>query len=153
MPDADTVNRALDFFEIGPVFLKINLYRKKKFYRQGAKKEPFYLPLDMPLIYEVIDWIEDIREGERPFNFCGVTAWLYVSEVFEGYYPHFFSFDYITKGVDNAKDINSLISILIHETGLDLATVTGYIMQNPKHWASLNLRELELLKKQGVVKT
>lgn len=132
--------------------LKIDLYRKKKFYRPGEPTEPFYIPLKMPMMDEVVEWIERFEPDERPFNFSHWTAWKYVKEVFEGYYPHFFRFDYITKAVENAVDVKSIIVELINDTGLDLATITTYIMSNPKYRTSINERELAKLKVQGIIK-
>jgi len=140
-------------FEIKGNTLKINLYRKKKYYRPNEKKEPFYLPLKMPMLDEAISWINEFELDERPFNFSHFTAWNYIKSIFKDYYPHFFRFDYITKAVENAKDPKSLITELLMDTGLDLATITAYIMANPKHRTSISERELESLTKSGITIT
>lgn len=149
---SEIYERVAEDFEIKKDILKINLYRKKKFYRVGEKTEPFYLSLKMPLVEEVVEWVEDFEPDERPFRFTHTTAWNYVKEVFKGYYPHFFRFDYITKAVENARDVRSIIVELLNDTGLDLATVTTYIMSNPKYRTSVNERELEILKAEGMLK-
>jgi hypothetical protein len=137
-------------FEIKGNTLRINLYRKKKYYRPNEKKEPFFLPLKLPLLNEVIEWLNHFEPEERPWNFSSTTAWNYVKEVFGDYYPHFFRFDYITKAVENAQDPKTLIIELLMDTGLDLATISAYIMSNPKHRTSINERELESLTKTGI---
>lgn len=137
-------------FEIKGNTLRINLYRKKKYYRPNEKKEPFFLPLKLPLLNEVIEWLNHFEPEERPWNFSSTTAWNYVKEVFEDHYPHFFRFDYITKAVENAQDPKTLIIELLMDTGLDLATISAYIMSNPKHRTSINERELESLTKTGI---
>lgn len=146
-------------FSIKRGLLKIDLYRKKKFYRPGDKTEPFYLRLEYPLVAEVVDWIFGKDNGkdrflpnERPFNFTRWTAWNYVREVFESYYCHFFRFDYITKAVDDSTDPGKLITDLLRDTGLDLETVTTYIMDNERYRTALNDRQLELLKQRGTIK-
>jgi len=126
--------------------LKIDLYRKKKYYHLGKKSEPFYLRMSYPLVDEVVDYILTVDDpDERPFNFTRWTAWNYVRQVFEGYYPHFFRFNYITRGVNNAKDAGQLITTLLGDTGLNISTVSEYIMQNPRFRNTLNDRQMELL--------
>ena len=149
---SEIYERVGEDFEIRKDILKINLYRKKKFYRVGEKTEPFYLSLKMPMVEEIVDWVKEFESEERPFKFTHTTAWNYVREVFTDFYPHFFRFDYITKAVENAKDVRSIIVELLNDTGLDLATVTTYIMSNPKYRTSVNERELELLKAEGILK-
>lgn len=147
---SEILERVAKDFSIKHDVLKINLYRKKKYYREGEKKEPFYLSLRMPLVDEVVDWVTRFEDDERPFSFSGWTGWNYVREVFEGYYPHFFRFDYITKAIENAEDVKTIVIELLNDTGLDLATITTYVMANPKHRTSINERELASLQHSGI---
>lgn len=133
-------------FRLKGKFLKIDLYRKKKFYKQNADTEPFYLNVDLPLVDEVIFWVKRFGKNKRPFDFCGVTAWRYVKDVFPTKFPHFWRFDWITKAIDNAKDPGKILIDLLQDTGLNIQTVKSYIMKNPRFRGSINARELELIK-------
>jgi hypothetical protein len=137
--------------------LKINLYRKKKFYRKNAESEPFFLPLSTPMLDEVVDWIFGTVDGEkrfqpdeRPFNFTGWTAWKYVHDVFDGLYPHFFRFDWVTKAIENADNVAAIIPELLRDTGMDVLTIMSYVMKNPKQRTSITDREIEILRAAGV---
>ena len=149
---SEIIERKRKDFKIKGEVLIIDLYRKKKFYRPGTDTEPFYLSLKMPLVEEVVEWIEKFKPSERPFNFSKWTGWNYVKQVFEDYYPHFFRFSYITKAIENAEDAKTIIIELINDTGLDLSTITTYIMANPRHRTSINERELQKLRDEGIIK-
>jgi hypothetical protein len=69
-------------FKITRDVLKIVLYRKKKYYKKGAKPEPFFLTRELPLADEVVSWVRKFRANERPFDFSGVQGWRYVKDVF-----------------------------------------------------------------------
>jgi integrase len=129
--------------------LVITLKRKKKYYGPNAKPEPFNLPLDMPLINEVMLYLKTFkpRSKERVFNFKGRKAWAMMKEVF-GTYPHFFRFNFVTKAVENAEDVRTLLPALLADTGMDIQTVTGYVMKSSKNVAQISRRELELIRKR-----
>jgi len=144
----EIIERVREDFTVKNNILKVNLRRKKKYYRPNAKFEPFYLPLAMPLSQEIWDWVKQCGPDEHPFNFTPWTGWNYVQQTFKNYYPHFFRFDYITKAVENARDPGTLISELLSDTGLDLQTVSTYIMSNPKYRTAISKRELENIKSE-----
>jgi len=127
--------------------VKINLFRKKKYYRPNAKPEPFYLRQNYPMVNEVINYLNEIEDpDERPFDFTRWTAWNFIREIF-GSYPHHFRFSYITRGVETSKDPGQLITTLLSDTGLDIGTVTGYVMApTSKYRNTLNDQQMELIK-------
>jgi hypothetical protein len=143
--NTEIIERVRKDFTIKDGVLKINLYRKKKYYRPNAEPEPFFLRTTYPMVDEVVDWVDRFDKDERPFDFKRWTAWNYVRQVFPTYYPHFFRFNYITRGVNNAEEPGSLIRALLEDTGLDIATVSEYVMADSRFKNSLNDRELELI--------
>ena len=143
--NTEIIERVRRDFTIKDGMLKIDLYRKKKYYRPNAEPEPFFLRTTYPMVDEVISWVDRFDKNERPFDFKRWTAWNYVRQVFPTYYPHFFRFNYITRGVNNAEEPGSLIRALLEDTGLDIATVSEYVMADSRFRNSLNDRELELI--------
>lgn len=137
--------------------LTINLQRKKKLYKKPTDLEPFNLTLeskDERLLDEVLDWLRHFKPNERPFNFSGVTAWRYTKALDERFYCHYFRFNYITKAVENVDDpkkLGELIKELLKETGLDLQTVTGYVMAGSEEEGSITKREIKKLREEGIV--
>jgi integrase len=130
-------------FKVEGDLLTIDLYRKKKYYKLNADTEPFRIPLEAPMLGEVLDWLNTWGPEERPFNFGGDTAWRYVKDVFPDYYPHFFRFDWITKGIENAREPGTIIGKMLSDTGLDIRTIKSYIMANPKFQASIGREMIE----------
>ena len=124
--------------------LKIDLYRKKKFYNKNADTEPFYLLLDFPYVSEVVEYISHSDAQERPFDFGSDTAWRYPKEVF-GLFPHAFRFFWITNAIETSDDPKTLIEELLGDTGLDIRTVVNYILDNPKHKNSISKRMLKMI--------
>jgi len=122
--------------------LTINLFRKKK---KTAKKEPIEVPLEFPLMEEVVTWLENREWKEKPFNISHQTAWLWVKSVFETYYPHFFRFNYITDGFD---DPNTTLEEMRTKTGLSIATLNKYLMASRRAGKRFDQRKLERLKKR-----
>lgn len=129
--------------------LVITLYRKKKLYGPNAKPEPFSLPLDMPLVDEVMAYLKTFkpRSKEHVFNLKGRQAWAMMREVF-GIYCHFFRFNFVTKAVEHADDMRTLLPALLQDTGMDIQTVTGYVMKSSKNVAQISRRELELIRER-----
>jgi integrase len=137
--------------------LTINLQRKKKLYKNPTDLEPFNLTLESReerLLDEVLDWLRHFKPNERPFNFSAVTAWRYTKALDQRFYCHYFRFNYITKAVENVNDpkkLGELIKELLKETGLDLQTVTGYVMAGSAEEGSITKREIKKLKEEGVI--
>jgi len=133
-------------FSVKNDLLTITLYRKKKYYRVGSQPEPFPVPLgqsDKSMLNEVVEWIDTFGDEEYPFKMSSNTAWIYVRDVFPGLYPHFWRGDWITKGIDNADDPAELLRKLLKDTGLDIRTISYYIMKNTRHQAEIGRTMLE----------
>jgi hypothetical protein len=145
---SEILERVRRDFKVKREFLVINLYRKKKHYGPNAKPEPYYLLLELPLVDEVVEWIKKFKSNEHPFNITPLKAWYWAKETFDGRYPHYFRFDYITKAVENAEDARTILSELLDDTRMDITTVTGYVMASSKHRAAISKRELELINKE-----
>lgn len=154
---SEIYERTIDDLEIDNNVLTIDLYRKKKYYKPTAESEPINIPLEMPMMDEVVQWLQERKWATpsnskmRPWKISCTTALNYVSEVFEGYYPHFFRFSFITKAIENTKDPSAIITKVMAKTGLNLVTVTKYVMKNKKYSTSIDKRELEILKEQGII--
>lgn len=156
-------------FKIMGDALKINLYRKKKYYKLGAKTEPFFLKLQIPLVNEVVNWVLKSKKewkvplvdkegnivtddngkpilNRHPFNFNSWTAWHYVKTIFPNKTCHYFRFNWITKAISNARDPRYIINELLIDTGLNIQTVRSYIMDNPRFRGAINVREAELIR-------
>ena len=129
--------------------LTIHLFRKKK---KATKEEPIEIPLGFPLMDNVISWLNNgewSRTGDRrPFRFSGVTAWNYVQKTFEGYYPHFFRFNYITDGFD---DPETTLAEMKAKTGLSIAVLDRYLMSSMRAQKRMDGRKMEQLKKEGTI--
>lgn len=149
---SEIYERTIDDFEFKKDFLVIHLLRKKKTYKPTVKDEPLHVPLGFPLMNEVADWLikkewfnPKTNPNNRPWNISGVTAWHYVNSVFEGYYPHFFRFNWIT---DALSDPETTIAEIVAKTGLHIVTVNRYIMSSMRLQKNIDLRKLEKLEKQ-----
>lgn len=148
---SEILERIAKDFSIEEDKYKVNLYRKKKFHRENAEPEPYFFPLEVPMIQEVINWVDRFNPDEHPFNFSGWTARQYFIDVFgENFYPHFARFNFISKSVKNADNPGQLVNELIDDTKLDLQTVVKYVMSDPKNKASITKRELTKLKDKGI---
>lgn len=170
---SEIFQRKISDFDLDEGFLKIDLYRKKKYYSPGADTEPFYLEVNLKMVNEVVDWIfgeewkkplrdengELVKEKktkkhiftERPFDFTGWTAWRYVKDTFPTYYPHFFRSNYITRSIRNIKEPGALIYELVRDTGLDVQTIERYIMKNPRFRGRLNREQQEFMEAHGMI--
>jgi hypothetical protein len=150
----EILDRVRKDFEVKSNVLVITLYRKKKYYPPNAKPEPFFLTLEDKeerMLNEVLDWIRQFKKNERPFDFCGVTAWRYTKEVFENAYSHYWRFNYITKAIENSEHPEKMTKELLQETGLDLQTVNDYIMEDERMKGSITKREIEKYRTEGVI--
>jgi integrase len=145
---SEILERVRKDFKVKRDYLVINLYRKKKSYLPTAKPEPFYLLLELPLVDEVVEWIEKFKSNERPFDITPLKAWYWVKDVFEGRYVHFFRYNFITKAVENSEDARTILAELLDDTRMDITTVTGYVMASPKHRAAISRRELKTLRRE-----
>jgi hypothetical protein len=140
-------------FRIKGDLLVISLYRKKKYYPQNAKPEPFKVPLNMPLMDEVVAYLKTFkpRSKEQVFKMKPHDVWLMMREVFDSY-PHFWRFNWVTKAVENAEDARTILPALLADTAMDISTVTGYVLKSSKHAAQISRRELELINERRAAK-
>lgn len=148
---SEVIERVRKDFSYEQGFLKIDLYRKKKRYRRNeqgkilAKTEPFFAALDLPLMHEVVDWIDKFDENEKPFDISGGTSWRYCKDVFPDMCVHAFRFSWITGAVNNAKSPGEILSTLLQDTGLSLDVLSVYIKSNARFRGVVNQTTLELI--------
>lgn len=131
--------------------LIINLQRKKKFYRT-TEPEPAYIPLNAPMMNELLEFLNRFKPNEHPFDFSGVTAWTYVKDVLgEDFYPHYGRYNFITKAVRKSTNPGELVDELLQDTGLDVQTIVSYIMDDPQNKGRITRREINKLKEEGIM--
>lgn len=119
-------------FVISDEGLTLNAVRKKK-------KTRTVLPLFLPRgpegfwgIDEVIEWIEDKRFDDqycRPFEISSTTAWMYVKEMVEELYPHYFRANKVTMMAD---DVEMTITKLRAWFGFSTQTIEAYLSSPPR---------------------
>jgi integrase len=95
---SEIYERKVSDFVIDDKYLIIYAPRKKK---KQVKILPLYLPRKLWGIEEVISWIKQFKDDERPFNFNAVTAWNYVKIFEKKLYPHYFRLNRVTLLCDN----------------------------------------------------
>lgn len=148
-------------FEITKEKLTIHLLRKKK----GSHKEddePISIPLSFTLMNEVVEWIEGekwkveipdpndpdkVVLNQRPWKISKDTALNWVKNAFEGYYPHYFRFNYISDATD---DPETTIRELEAKTRLTLPALLKYIITDEKAEEAIDKRKLKRLKAKGL---
>ena len=149
---SEIYERVISDFEIKADTLVVHLLRKKKKYKPSVTDEPINVPLAFPKMEEVVEWLrkeEWKRENNplnRPWNISHQTAWLYVNQIFPGYYPHFFRFNYIT---EEANDPETSLAELKAKTGLHLVTLNSYLMTSERLQEAIDKRRLERIKKEN----
>ena len=126
---SEIYERTLDNFKVKDGKLIISLLRKKKKHKPTDKDEPVRVPLNLPLMNEVIEWLgsekwKDEDNPDRPFPLSKITAWRWISSVFEGYYPHYFRFNWITSRIAKGANLVQLKAA----TRLNLSTLNAYVM-------------------------
>jgi len=146
---SEILERSIDDFIVDQEgrLLTINLVRKKK---GAAEPEPLDVPLDFPLMNEVVAWLENkewvtMSNKDKPFNFSHTKAWQTVKEVFGNYYPHFFRFNYIT---DRLDDVDATIPEIKSATGLSLPAIERYVMASRRAQRRMEERKLQKIKKK-----
>lgn len=147
---SEIYERKIDDFENKKGFLIIHLLRKKKKHKLNVKDEPLSIPLALPLMDEVVKWLEGkewfnpvTNPNNRPFNFSYQTAWNYAKKLNPDFYPHYFRFNWITEALN---DPETTITELISKTGLHVVTVNNYIMSSLRFQTGIDQRKLEKLK-------
>jgi hypothetical protein len=157
---SEIYERTIDDFELKKAVLVIHLLRKKKHHKPSVKDEPLEVPLALPLMDEVVEWLlsrdwvvvpnlkkwkrkQRLNPHNRPWNISSWTAWHYVNEVFAGYYPHYFRFRWITDAAAKHAGAPELKAA----TGLHLATLNEYILAPKRLQAQIYDR---LLSEEGV---
>lgn len=144
---SEIYERTINNFEIEKGALIIHLLRKKKTYPKTVKDEPLRVPLAFPKMDEVVEWLinrkwesPEFNEENRPWNITHTTAWNWVKDIFPGYYPHFFRFNWITDAVD---DPDVTLAELQAKTGLHLSTLNTYIIDSERLQRALDKRKLK----------
>lgn len=144
---SEIYERTINDFEIEDNALVIHLLRKKKTYLKTVTDEPLQVPLAFPKMDEVVEWLvnkkwesEKFNLENRPWNITHTTAWNYVKNIFPGYYPHFFRFNWIT---DAVNDPETSLGELRAKTGLHLSTLNTYIIDSERMQKELDRRKLK----------
>jgi hypothetical protein len=163
---SEIYERTINDFEITKDEIIIHLLRKKK-HSHKEKDEPIDIPRALPLVNEVVEWLEDgewkekkvkviTKSGkvkhvlsDRPFHFGKDTANKYVKEVFADHYPHYFRFNFITDGAD---DPDTTIDELKAKTRLTLAALEEYIITEEKTEDKFDKHKIERLRAKGLIK-
>jgi len=140
-------------FEIKSDLLTIHLLRKKKKYSRNVTDEPINVPLAFPKMDEVVEWLQkkewkkNHNPLNRPWNISHQTAWRYVNQVFPGYYPHFFRFNYIT---EEANDPETSLAELRAKTGLHIVTLNSYLMKSERLQEAIDKRRLKRMNMRNI---
>ena len=155
---SEIIERTIQDFELTPTHLTIHLLRKKKKYKITQTDEPIRLPLNYPLIAELVNWLKNPRwitkenvNGKevtvyhRPFKMSHTCAWHSVNSVFPNYYSHHFRFSYISKSLED--NLTSPIE-LSAKTGLHYVTLNRYILASNRHQDTLDSRLIERAKQE-----
>jgi hypothetical protein len=143
---SEIYERVISDFEIKSDLLTIHLLRKKKKYSRNVTDEPINVPLAFPKMDEVIEWLQkkewkkNNNPLNRPWNISHQTAWRYVNQIFPGYYPHFFRFNYIT---EEANDPETSLAELRAKTGLHIVTLNSYLMKSERLQEAIDRRRLK----------
>ena len=152
---SELYERTIKDFELTSESLIIHLKRKKKKYKLTDDEEPLEIPLSLPLMNEVVQWLclkSDGSTGDkinlkdskwvavepdpkdpkktakkylRPWQISDTTAWKYVNSVFKGFYPHYFRFRFVTDSLKHNADLQELKDV----TGMHLVTLNEYVMK------------------------
>lgn len=149
---SEIYERTIDNFEIQPSALIIHLLRKKKAHKRTVKDEPIKIPRAFPLMDEVVEYLQKGQWGgphnptNRPWRISHWTAWKYVNSIFEGYYGHFFRFEFITNGLE---DPLTSFDELVAKTGLHIVTIQKYVAEGMRHQDTFDSRMLERIEKEN----
>ena len=139
-------------FKITPTKIIIKLLRKKKKHKPTDKKEPISILRGFPLVEETVSWLQNKEwkhdDNTRPFEFGRTTARNYTLSCFDGYYPHYFRFRFLTHG---ANDPMTSIAELKAKSCLTLSALEYYIKSPQVIEDQYDRRQLERLKEKGVI--
>lgn len=159
---SEIFERIIDDFEITKDKLIIHLLRKKKGHKPDDDDEPISIPLSFPLMDEVVEWLQgeewkveipdpnDPDEtilNNRPWKITKDTALNWVKNAFEGFYCHYFRFNWISDATD---DPETSIRELEAKTRLTLPALLKYIITDEKAEETIDRRKLERLKAKGL---
>ena len=142
--ESELFERLRKDFEITKDEIIIHLLRKKKGHKPGDKDEPNMIRREWNLVEEAVGWLERFDEDERPFNFEAETARNYVRTVFEGRYPHYFRFSWISDKIDDLP--NTTMREIAGKTYLTISAVERYIMKGKRLQKKIDDRTTERLK-------
>ena len=166
---SEVFERVISDFEINKDEIIIHLLRKKKGHQIGDPDEDISIPRVLPLVEEVVDWLEgkewvtEIRNkgkfvrdkngkvmfNQRPWAISHDTALNYAKELGDGYYPHFFRFNFLTQGANNPE---ITIAELKTKSRLTLPALEHYIMATKALEQSYNRKILKQLRQEGIIK-
>ena len=167
---SEIYERTIDDFEINKDELIIHLLRKKKHHEIGDKDEPISISRILPLVEEIVDWLEGkewvtelrnkgkfVRDkkgkiimNKRPWMISHDTALNYVKDCFgENFFPHYFRFRYLTQGASNP---NISLAELKTKSRLTLPALEYYIMAPKILEQSYNRKLLKQLQDEGIIK-
>lgn len=166
---SEVYERKISDFEITKNELIIHLLRKKKNHEIGDKDEPISIPRVLPLVEEVVSWLEgkewvtelrdkgkfvrdkkgNIMMNKRPWMISHDTALNYAKELGKNYFPHFFRFNFLTQGANNPE---ISIAELKMKARLTLPALEHYLMSSKVLEQSYNKKLLKQLREKGIIK-
>lgn len=166
---SEVYERKISDFEITKDEIIIHLLRKKKNHEIGDKDEPVSVPRELPLVEEIVSWLESkewvtelrnkgkfVRDkkgkivmNKRPWMISHDTALNYVKEVFPDAYPHWFRFNFLTQGANNPE---ITIAELKTKARLTLPALEHYIMATKALEQSYNRKIIKKLREEGIIK-
>ena len=152
---SEILERLLKDFEITPTKITIHLLRKKKKKNKRIKDESINIRRSFPLVNEIVDYFEAWKSeskknglNQRPFNFSPCTAWNYTRQIFEGYYPHYFRFNYISEEADQP---NTSMLKLKSKTKLTPQVLNNYMIDIEETEESVDDAREERYRKKGMI--
>ncbi len=165
---SEIYERVIDDFEITKDEIIIHLLRKKKSHEIGDKDEPVEVPLILPLMTEVVEWLEgkrwvtELRKkgkfvkdkngkimfNRRPWAISHDTALQYVKDFDPNMYPHWFRFRFLTAGASNPE---ISLAELKTKACLTLPALEHYIMAPKILEQSFNRKMIEKLRREGKI--
>jgi len=154
---SEVIERIIDNFEINENEIIIHLLRKKKKKDRKVKDEPITIRRNFPLMKETAEFLINYKEKNKkkkdralllPFDYSSWSAWHNTKKVFDGFFPHFFRFNYITR---QASKPNTGITKIKSKTHLTADVINRYIMTNAKTEKEVDDTDEEEYRKKGLL--
>ncbi len=114
----------------GEEVLRVNVFRLKKgrLVTREQATYPIELRLDWVFVHDIVDYIEEFKPNERPWEVDRTTWWRWHKEVFgKKFYPHWLRENRITFF---CSDPRFSIAEIRNWTGLHLVTIEEYISKS-----------------------